>query len=222
MDIYLEIGQKKTFAAALHWPGWARSGRDEKAALEALLAYGARYAAVLHEARLEFEAPAGPSAFRVVERLAGNATTDFGAPAIIPSADLQPVDNSELARLEALLKAYWQAFDAACSAAAGHELRKGPRGGGRDLEGIVEHVLGAEAAYLAQLGWKLSEGGVQNPDAELSRTRAAFLKALPPAVRGELPARGPRGGLRWPPRYFVRRAGWHILDHLWEIEDRAG
>jgi hypothetical protein len=26
----------------------------------------------------------------------------------------------------------------------------------------------------------------------------------------------------WPPRYFMRRAAWHILDHAWEIEDRAG
>ena len=22
-------------------------------------------------------------------------------------------------------------------------------------------------------------------------------------------------------RYFVRRVGWHVLDHIWEIEDRA-
>ncbi len=21
-------------------------------------------------------------------------------------------------------------------------------------------------------------------------------------------------------RYFVRRTAWHVLDHLWEIEDR--
>jgi hypothetical protein len=24
----------------------------------------------------------------------------------------------------------------------------------------------------------------------------------------------------WPPRYFVRRVAWHVLDHAWEIEDR--
>ena len=24
------------------------------------------------------------------------------------------------------------------------------------------------------------------------------------------------------PRYFVRRAAWHVLDHAWELEDRAG
>jgi hypothetical protein len=25
----------------------------------------------------------------------------------------------------------------------------------------------------------------------------------------------------WTPRYFVRRAAWHALDHAWEIEDRS-
>ena len=25
----------------------------------------------------------------------------------------------------------------------------------------------------------------------------------------------------WSPRYAVRRAAWHVLDHAWEIEDRA-
>ncbi len=33
--------------------------------------------------------------------------------------------------------ASWTAFDATAEAAAGHELRKGPRGGGRDLDKIV-------------------------------------------------------------------------------------
>ena len=37
--IYLESGTKKVFAAALNWPGWSRSGRDEAEALAALLEY---------------------------------------------------------------------------------------------------------------------------------------------------------------------------------------
>ena len=40
------------------------------------------------------------------------------------------------------------------------------------------------------------------------------------AASGEMPERGPRGGVLWKPRYFVRRAAWHALDHAWEIEDR--
>jgi hypothetical protein len=41
------------------------------------------------------------------------------------------------------------------------------------------------------------------------------------SVDGKIAARGPRGGTRWKPRFFVRRLLWHALDHLWEIEDRS-
>jgi hypothetical protein len=51
LDVYLEIGTRNTFAAALDWPGWCRVGRDEAAALRALFEYGLRYAAVLRQAR---------------------------------------------------------------------------------------------------------------------------------------------------------------------------
>ena len=30
MDVYLEVGQKRTFAGALDWPGWCRSGRRRR------------------------------------------------------------------------------------------------------------------------------------------------------------------------------------------------
>ena len=26
----------------------------------------------------------------------------------------------------------------------------------------------------------------------------------------------------WPHRYAARRIAWHVLDHAWEMEDRAG
>ncbi len=221
IDVYLEIGKKRTFAGVIDWPGWSRSGRDEGSALQALFEYGPRYARVLCAARLGFRAPADASAFAVSERLEGNATTDFGAPGLAPSSDADPVDEVELRRFQALLKACWRAFDAAARAAIGKELRRGPRGGGRDLEGIVQHVVGGDAGYLARLGWKFKMGDGDEPDEELRRTRQAILKALAPAAHGELSARGPRGGVRWTPRYFVRRVAWHVLDHAWEIEDRV-
>jgi hypothetical protein len=40
IDVYLEAGQKRTFAGALAWPGWCRNGRDETSALQALFDYG--------------------------------------------------------------------------------------------------------------------------------------------------------------------------------------
>jgi hypothetical protein len=221
IDVYLEIGRKRTFAGASDWPGWCRSGRDETSALQALFDYGPRYARILRTLRLGFKAPDDVSAFTMTERLEGNATTDFGAPDTAPSSDSEPVNSVELQRLQRILKACWRAFDTNVKAATGKALRTGPRGGGRELEGIIQHVLGSDAGYLAQLGWKLERADVGDLDKQLDQTRQAILKALASAARGEIPARGPRGGVRWKPRYFVRRVAWHVLDHAWEIEDRV-
>ena len=222
IDVYLEVGKKRTIAGAIDWPGWCRVGRDEDTALQALFDYGPRYARLLDATTPGFRAPADRSAFAVVERLEANATTDFGAPDASPSGDTQPVDTAELQRLQTLLKACWQAFDQAVQAARGKELRKGPRGGGRELDEIVRHVLGADAAYLARLAWKFKPDEAAQLDDELSRNRQAILDALAAAAQGDLPTHGPRGGAIWTPRYFVRRVSWHVLDHAWEIEDRVG
>ena len=221
IEVYLELGSKRTIAGAIDWPGWCRIGRDEASALQALVDYAPRYARVVRAASLGFHAPTDTAAFTVIERLKGNMTTDFGAPAIAPAGDARPVTPAELVRLQKLLKASWRAFDTAVSAAKGKELAKGPRGGGRDLDKIVAHVLGADEAYLGQLGVKIKWAADDATGRERSQAGQAIQKALAASARGEIPARGPRGGLRWTPRYFCRRAAWHILDHAWEIEDRA-
>ncbi len=216
VDVYLECGARRSFAAALAWPGWCRMGRDEAAALHNLLEYGPRYARVLSTTFLDFQAPPDVFGLVIVERLPGNATTDFGAPDAVPTSDAQPLDAAELQRLQTILQACWQAFDTTAAQAAGKALRPGPRGGGRTVDGIVQHVLGAEAAYLAQLGGKAPASS------PLSRgpLRQAILETLTAAVQGDIAPHGPRGGKRWLPRTFVRRAAWHVLDHAWEIEDR--
>lgn len=218
LNVYLEVGSRRTFAAALDWPGWCRMGRDEATALQTLFEYGPRYARILRSARLGFQAPKDVLAFVVVEQLKGNATTDFGAPDRAPSSDAQPLDDTELRRLQALLKVCWRAFDVAVEMAKGKALRGGPRGGGRSLDGIVQHVLGAERGYFSQLGGKLSQSESSSPSPE--SIRQAILKTLRASAHGEIAEYGPRGGKRWPPRYFVRREAWHVLDHVWEIEDR--
>jgi hypothetical protein len=222
IDVYLEIGEKRTFAGALDWPGWSRSGWDEESALAALADYGPRYAAALRRGGIDFAPPGDPSAFNVVERLEGNATTDFGTPGAFPSADAREneVDDAELARFVDILRACWAALDAAVESAEGHELRKGPRGGGRDLEAMIKHVLSADEAYLSRLGWKYEVDEDADVAERLSVIRGAMLDGLAASVRGELPTEGPRGGVRWSARYYVRRAAWHTLDHAWEIEDR--
>lgn len=217
-DVYLEVGAKRVFASALDWPGWARSGPDEATALQALMDYGPKYAAVLRSARLGFVAPRRIAELRVVERLPGNATTDFGALGVIPAADHAPADAAEYARLEKVIRAGWRALDAARKRASGKVLRKGPRGGGRDLDAIVRHVAEADRGYLGAFGWKLRSSGATADRVE--ETRRAVIEALRASDRGEIPATGPRGGRRWPVRYFVRRLAWHTMAHAWEIERR--
>ena len=220
IKVVIETGKKRTFASALDWPGWSRSGRDEESALQALLTYGPRYAKVVQIAELEYQPPSDTTAFVVTERLQGNATTDFGAPGVIADAEKGSIDGSESERLSALLKGCWGAFDSAAQQATGKELRKGPRGGGRDLEKIQEHVIGTNQGYLRSLGWKPEIAGQRNSEEEFRQIREEILSALEAAAKGELPERGPRGGKRWPPHYFVRRVAWHVLDHAWEIEGR--
>ncbi len=209
--VYIEAGAKRTFACALDWPGWCRSGKGEEQALEALAAAAPRYALVAEAAGLA--PPAGAVGdLEVVERLPGTATTDFGAPDREASGDSRPLDAEEAERLTALLKGSWTIFDGVVAGAPA-ELRKGPRGGGRDRDKIVAHVLAAEAGYASRLGLRLRE-----PPWEDRAAVAAFREAILGGL-GTPPAEC--GGKRWPGRYAARRIAWHALDHAWEIEDRS-
>ena len=219
--VYLELGERRVFAGGVDWPGWCRSGRDETAALAALIAAGPRYARVLRSSRLGFAAPSEEAGIAITERLKGSATTDFGAPDRALSSDDGKVPAAEVRRLQTILKACWRAFDTAADTAVGKALRKGPRGGGRDLGSIQRHVLEAEGAYLAMLGRPHTIGDGRTA-AELAKIRRALLQALADVAPFGTPPPGPRGGKRWSPRYFVRRVAWHALDHAWEIEDRIG
>ena len=214
IPVYLEVTRKRTFAGAVEWPGWCRSGKTPEAALEALLAYADRYAAVISRSRLGFERPSSVGDFEVVERLTGNATTEFGAPGVAPKADSRPLPASELKRLTATLEASWRAFDRTAKEARGVTLTKGPRGGGRDLPKMIEHVLGAEESYLVALG--------SRRPTEPGTLRSTIRGALVARSRDEQVADPNKVTKRWSPRYFVRRAVWHTLDHAWEIEDRSG
>jgi hypothetical protein len=159
----------------------------------------------------------------VKERHKGNSTTDFGAPGTAPAIDAKALDPAGLKRSQRVLEACWKSFDAAVRAAKGKALRTGPRGGGRNVAKMIEHVIGADEAYLSGLGWQFgrdAEGTAASK--QLGALRAAMLEGLRAAVDGKIAPVGPRGGRRWAPRYFVRRVAWHVLDHAWEIEDRLG
>ena len=203
LEVVVEIGKRRAFASALDWPGWARAGRDEEAALAALLDYAGRFRPVAERAGLSLPKRLVPE---VSERVPGNATTEFGAPAIAAAAESKPLSVTAAARQAALLQAAWVALDEVVAGAPA-TLRKGPRGGGRDRDQIVEHVVEAERAYASKIGLRSSEH---------DDLRASILGVLGAGSDGsELKPGG------WTSRYAARRIIWHVLDHAWEIEDKS-
>ena len=195
--VYFEEGKSSVFAAAIDWPGWCRSAKTMDLAIEALLDYQDRYAAVL-------SVPFKPGNLDVVGTVAGNATTDFGAPAVDTPWDAEPISSRDLKRQVQVLDDCWTYFDAVVESAPA-TLMKGPRGGGRDRDGVVAHVREAERHYCSKLGTRVPP---RTPWAE-QRT----------VVTTALLAGSPEG--TWPSRYSLRRLAWHVLDHAWEIEDKS-
>jgi hypothetical protein len=220
LAVYLESGPRRAFAGAIDWPGWSRSGRSDDEAVATLVAYAGRYAAALATASVGSVPSFDDVDVDVVERLVGSHGTDFGVPSATPSADARPLPAAEATRLVAILRAAWSAFDAAVAMAEGHELRLGPRGGGRDLARMVAHVREAERAYLNQLGVRTPRipGADEGVLADAVRARAGDAVVVIAAGRALDDAN--KVTRTWMPRYHVRRAAWHALDHAWELEDR--
>jgi hypothetical protein len=211
--VYLETARRRVFACALDWPGWCRSGRDEGRALDALARAASRYALVAAEAGSRLPPGAG-SDIAIVERLVGGPSTEFGVPSAVALADRQGLDAVEAARQVSLVAAAWRIFDLT-AAAAPAELRKGPRGGGRDTARIVDHVVGADHAYAREMGIRRPPPSPDDP-AAVTAERQAMLEVLRRPSDGS-----PLAGRRWTTRYAARRIAWHALDHAWEIEDRT-
>jgi hypothetical protein len=209
--VFVEAGKRRVFASALDWPGWARRDKTEELAVESLADYLPRYAPVVRRAGLT--PPSGDLV--IVERHPGLArNTDFGALGEISDAENRPMGPDDGSRLAALLEAAWAAFSETVASAPA-ALRKGPRGGGRDTAQIADHVVGVEAMYARKIGLSRDKAAAAAPDAP-AQLRARIVAAL--RAPGGLVV--PAGG--WPPRYAARRLAWHVLDHLWEIEDKSG
>ncbi len=195
--VYFEEGKHSVFAVAIGWPGWCRRAKTNDLALEALLEYHDRYAAVL-------SVPFKPGKFEVVGAIPGNATTDFGAPGVESPWDSEPMTSRELKRQLTVLEDIWTYFDGVVDSAPS-TLRKGPRGGGRDRDAVVAHVREAERHYCSALGTRVPP---RTPWAEQRAVVTTTLLAGSP-------------GAKWPPRYSLARLAWHVLDHAWEIEDKS-
>jgi hypothetical protein len=212
LKVIIEAGTTKVFASALDWPGWCRSARTEEAALDALAAYAPRFAPVAQRAGLAF--PAGlADNVDIVERSLGDATTNFGAPSVIADVERAKITAARATRLSTVVQAAWAVLDDVIAATPA-QLRKGPRGGGRDRDAIAEHLLGTDAMYARKIGVKLRQPAVGDTGAigELRQTILAVIGA---------PSVGPTTEKGWPTAYAARRIAWHALDHAWEMQDRA-
>src|SRR5262249_36964617 len=152
-EVYLEAGKRRVFACVPEWLGWCRPGRDEEAALTALAAYAPRYAEGCTQARGPVAAGAAAAGFEIVERVAGSATTDFGALDVAPALDGEPGTVQRADRLATLVETAWNLFERT-AAGAPPVLRKGPRGGGRDRDAIIAHVRETEGLHARMLGLK--------------------------------------------------------------------
>jgi len=210
LAVALEGTGKKVFATALDWPGWSRSAKTPEAAIESLLAYAARYAPVVSLAGLDLG-----STFdvEVEEQVEGGSGTEFGVPSAIHAADARAATAVEAAWLASIVEASWTTFDRV-AAGAPAELRKGPRGGGRDRDKMVGHVIESDWYYARELGLKFK---APKPD-DRPAVEAARREVL--AVLRK-PSDGSPLFKRWPLRYAARRIAWHALDHAWEMEDRS-
>ena len=209
--VSLETSRTKAFASAPDWPGWSRAGKDDRLALEALAAYAARYRAVADEAGVAFDqAPL----FEVVETVQGGTGTEFGVPSVITGLDRRPLSAADAERGARLVEAAWSVFDHV-AAASPAELRKGPRGGGRDRDKMIGHVIEADHAYAREIGVRVRPPSLDDR-AAVDAERGAMLEVLRRPSDGS-----PLADRTWTPRYAARRIAWHALDHAWEMEDRT-
>ena len=212
--VMLEHGKaKRVVACAFDWPGWDRSARVGHDVLPVLEAYRARYALVAQRAGYgALFAAAGD--LEVVEEKPGIGMTDYyGVSGVAATPETAPMTDDECARKVALLRAAWATFDNA-AASAPAELRKGPRGGGRELHDVVRHVNVAEISEFApKVGVKVPLETWEDRDALLAYREAVAEGILDHHARGE-------SARSWALQFLVRRLAWHMLDHAWEIEDR--
>jgi hypothetical protein len=195
--VYLEKGKTWTFACTVDWPGWCRRGKGAQEALDMLKEYAGRYAVIADPGVVSTD-------FDVIGEIPGDATTDFGAPSVSGEWDQAPLRAGEADRLTGLLETTWRVFDDVVAAAPAG-LRKGPRGGGRHRDAIVEHVREAERNYGRKFGVHVP------PRTRWADQRAAYADALRAGAPGQ----------KWSVRYAARRLGWHVMDHAWEIQDRS-
>jgi hypothetical protein len=206
---------KKSVAFAVDWPGWSRGANTSDTAVETLAAYRERYRPITARAGLGQEF-GDDEPLEIVEDRVGTGSTDFWGISFSPSSlEQEPMDAAELERKIILLQACWAHFDEV-AARVSPEMRKGPRGGGRDRDTIIRHTIRTESELFAKrVGLVVPERGALEPGA-LGTYRATYLDALRAYQRGEVK----RPMRSWTLAFLVRHSAFHTMDHAWEMEDK--
>lgn len=215
LQVTLEIGPKgrKVVAVAPTWPGLERGGSTADDAVATLQSYLPRYAPVAELAGMVEEFPRDAE-IDIVERYPGTGSTDFwGISFAFSSVDKAPMSIEVLDHQLALMSASWRFFDDV-RARVSAEMKKGPRGGGRDRDRIVRHVLGVEQDWAKKVGVRSAAEDVVLDGTGLESYRNAYREALRTFGAEGRPARN------WPVRYLIRHIAYHAMDHAWEMEDK--
>ena len=212
--VTLETGPKgkKVAAVAPDWPGLERGAKTGEEAIEKLRAYLPRYSRVAELASLdaEFDASEGVD---VVEQYPGTGSTDFwGISFAFSSIDRQGMSADELDRELRLMQACWAFFDDVRGRVSA-ELRKGPRGGGRDRDRIVLHLFANEQDWAKGLGVVTPDDAMLTAEG-MKAHRDAYCQAI-----RDYHSQGKIAG-KWPLRYLIRHTAFHTMDHAWEMEDK--
>jgi hypothetical protein len=206
---------KRAVAFALDWPGWSRGAKTSEVAVETLDSYRMRYRpiAALAGMAVEFDT-AGP--LEIVEEKVGTGSTDFWGISFSPSSmERDPLDEAELERGIGLLRACWAFLDGV-AARVSPELRKGPRGGGRERDEIIRHVFRVESLDFAkQVGLQMPDGPTLTAE-ELRQYREDYVAGIRAYNSGQVERR-----MRsWNLPFLIRHSAFHTLDHAWEMEDK--
>jgi hypothetical protein len=206
---------RKAAAFAVDWPGWSRGGKTADEAMATLGAYRDRYRPVAIGAGLGDEFDAGGS-LDIVEDRVGPGSTDFWGLSFAPSSlERGPMGEAELERKIAVLRACWAYFDAV-AARVSPEMRKGPRGGGRDRDRTISHTIRNESESFAKsVGLRVPERAALTPDG-LRTYRTAYIEAIRAYQRGEVD----RPMRSWTLQFLLRHSAFHTMDHAWEMEDK--
>ncbi len=215
LRVLIEHGPKgkRCVAWAVDWPGLERGAKDEDAAVERLVSYVPRYRRVADRAGLahQLDTQAEP---KVMGDYVGTGSTDFWGISFAPAeVDREPYDAAKFERDAALLRAAWAEFDDV-AARVSAELRLGPRGGGRQRDRVIRHVLGQEGGDF----FKRVKVPAELEDLATPEGRAMHRDRFIDAMRAWYADGKPLGN--WTIPYLLRHTAYHVLDHTWEMEDR--